>query len=73
MMLFCGILAIFTGGTLWLVGLVALGSMAISGDPIKAAVGIAGMILLLTTTTWAAVTAAEDATAPHTMCGASNI
>lgn len=66
MMLFLGILAIVTGWALWVVAMVALGSMAISGDPIKMTVGIAGMILLLTTTVWAAVTAAEHYIAPPT-------
>lgn len=72
MMLFLGLLAIFTGGVFWIVALVALGSFAISGDPIKAVAGIAGIILLLTTTTWAVVTATDHATAPP-LSGASII
>lgn len=73
MMLFLGILAFMTGGVFWLVAMVALGSFAISGDPIKAVVGIAGIILLLTTTTWVAVTTINHYNAPYITCGASSL
>lgn len=73
MMLFLGILAIITGGVLWVVAMVALGFMALEGGLIKAVAGVAGIILLLTTSTWVAVTAINHYNAPYATCGASNI
>lgn len=77
MMLFLGILALVTGIILCILATVALVVMALNGTvdgkPFRVITGIAGIILLATTSIWLLVITVDQYNAPHTMCGASII